>query len=252
MPLVRSDGVPTQHMRALAYWMAAPGLDGTTSIQVCGLEWVAHVTCRRQLMAELVPHREPATASTPTTTSSTAWSPSESEAVASSKKNALLIDHLAEWIDEQIDGRCGASRRCARGHPVAGTRSRRRSRSATSSCTPATKPVDFEPEKLLREEQEPRLGPGAGPGRTTATAPAPRRRARRGPRLPLRRRPVGDVPAPPGPRARAARRRARWPATPPTSRAGTSRRSARRTSQRGDPGDARRRAPAGSAWRRAR
>ena len=29
MPLLRADGLPTQHMRALAYWMAAPGLEGT-------------------------------------------------------------------------------------------------------------------------------------------------------------------------------------------------------------------------------
>ena len=28
IPLVRADGLPTQHMRALAYWMAAPELDG--------------------------------------------------------------------------------------------------------------------------------------------------------------------------------------------------------------------------------
>ena len=27
-PLVRGDGLPTQHMRALAYWMAAPGTRG--------------------------------------------------------------------------------------------------------------------------------------------------------------------------------------------------------------------------------
>ena len=47
MPLVRSDGLPTQHMRALAYWSAAPELDDFISLQVCGNEWVAHVTCRR-------------------------------------------------------------------------------------------------------------------------------------------------------------------------------------------------------------
>ena len=50
MPLVRADGLPTQHMRALAYWSAAPELDDFTSLQVCGTEWVAHVTCRRQLL----------------------------------------------------------------------------------------------------------------------------------------------------------------------------------------------------------
>ena len=50
MPLVRSDGLPTQHMRALAYWAAADELDDVVSMQVCGNEWVAHVTCRRQLI----------------------------------------------------------------------------------------------------------------------------------------------------------------------------------------------------------
>ena len=52
-PLVRPDGVTTQHMRALAYWMAAPELDDVISMQVCGTEWVAHVTCRRKLIDEL-------------------------------------------------------------------------------------------------------------------------------------------------------------------------------------------------------
>ena len=53
MPLVRSDGLPTQHMRALAYWAAAPELDDFISLQVCGNEWVAHVTCRRKLIDAL-------------------------------------------------------------------------------------------------------------------------------------------------------------------------------------------------------
>jgi hypothetical protein len=35
--------------------MAAPELAGTTSMQVCGTEWVSHVTCRRKLMDELLP-----------------------------------------------------------------------------------------------------------------------------------------------------------------------------------------------------
>lgn len=53
-PLVRADGLPTQHMRALAYWMAAPELAHMISMQVCGTEWVSHVTCRRKLMDELM------------------------------------------------------------------------------------------------------------------------------------------------------------------------------------------------------
>jgi len=51
---VRADGLPTQHMRALAYWMAAPELGDVISMQVCGTEWVSHVTCRRKLMNELL------------------------------------------------------------------------------------------------------------------------------------------------------------------------------------------------------
>jgi arginyl-tRNA synthetase len=75
----------------------------------------------------------------------------QSESVSSSKKNALLIDELAEWIDaamELEEERVGVRRR----HPAA------------EAIVPQvalgyflmhtnTKPLDFEPEKLLREEQ---------------------------------------------------------------------------------------------------
>jgi len=75
----------------------------------------------------------------------------QSESVSSSKKNALLIDELAEWIDsamEAEEGRAGVRER----HPAA------------EAIVPQvalgyflmhtnTKPLDFEPEKLLREEQ---------------------------------------------------------------------------------------------------
>jgi arginyl-tRNA synthetase len=153
MPLVRSDGVPTQHMRALAYWMAAPGLDGTTSVQVCGLEWVSHVTCRRQLMAEL--------AHTDNGQEGNGFHPyhdifhgmvaKEQQAVKSSKKEALLIDHLIEWIDEQVDG--DPERAAVRaGHP--------RPEEIPAQVAlgyfllhPATKRVNFEPEKLLVDDK---------------------------------------------------------------------------------------------------
>jgi arginyl-tRNA synthetase len=55
MPLLRADGQTTQHMRAVSYWMGAPGLEGVTTLQVCGTEWVSHATCIRQLMGELTP-----------------------------------------------------------------------------------------------------------------------------------------------------------------------------------------------------
>jgi arginyl-tRNA synthetase len=151
MPLLRADGLPTQHMRALAYWMAAPGLEGTTSIQVCGLEWVAHVNCRRQLMDEMMAKGAGADINHPAHDVFHGMVSKESESVSSSKKNALLIDELAEWIDSAMDAeeeRAGVRRR----HPAA------------EAIVPQvalgyflmhanTKPLDFEPEKLLRAEQ---------------------------------------------------------------------------------------------------
>src|SRR3954451_14465856 len=75
----------------------------------------------------------------------------QSESVSSSKKNALLIDELAEWIDTAMDEvAAGGAVGCR--HPGA------------EAIVPQvalgyflmhtnTKPLDFEPEKLLREEQ---------------------------------------------------------------------------------------------------
>jgi arginyl-tRNA synthetase len=150
MPLVRSDGVPTQHMRALAYWLADTGLDGTTSVQVCGQEWFAHVTCRRQLMSELV-HTGEDNGFHPYHDIFHGMVAKEKEKIASSKKDALLIDHLVEWIDEQLDAdeqRAGTRR----GHPSA---DRVPSQVALGFFLlhTATKRVDFSPEKLLREDK---------------------------------------------------------------------------------------------------
>ncbi|HEX7293123.1 MAG TPA: hypothetical protein VF259_01140, partial [Solirubrobacterales bacterium] len=135
-------------MRALAYWMAAPGLDGTTSIQVCGQEWFSHVTCRRQLMAELA-HTKEGNGFHPYHDIFHGMVAKEREAVKSSKKDALLIDHLLEWIDEQIDGE--PERAAVRaGHPEP-------EQLAAEIALgyfllhPATKRVNFEPERLLVE-----------------------------------------------------------------------------------------------------
>ena len=151
MPLLRADGLPTQHMRALAYWMAAPGLEGTTSIQICGAEWAAHVTCRRQLMDLMMEQGAGAGINHPKHDVFHGMVSKEHESVSSSKQNALLIDELAEWIDAALDSgeeRAGVRRR----HPAA------------EAIVPQvalgyflahdnTKPLDFEPEKLLRPEQ---------------------------------------------------------------------------------------------------
>ena len=93
MPLVRSDGLPTQHMRALAYWSAAPKLDDFISLQVCGNEWVSHVTCRRKLIDELgvitaTATAAPRAAARRPTTSSTAWSPATTHSITPARRGA--------------------------------------------------------------------------------------------------------------------------------------------------------------------
>ncbi|HSS04972.1 MAG TPA: hypothetical protein VLK89_07285 [Solirubrobacterales bacterium] len=150
MPLVRSDGVPTQHMRALAYWLADTGLDGTTSVQVCGQEWFAHVTCRRQLMAELV-HAGEGNGFHPYHDIFHGMVAREREKIASSKKDALLIDHLVEWIDEQLEAE--PQRAAVRGGHPSPDRVASQVALGFFLLHTATKRVDFEPEKLLADDR---------------------------------------------------------------------------------------------------
>ncbi len=150
MPLVRSDGVPTQHMRALAYWLADTGLDGTTSVQVCGQEWYAHVTCRRQLMTELV-HTENGNGFHPYHDIFHGMVAKEKEKIASSKKDALLIDHLVEWIDEQLEA--DQARAAVRGGSPSPDRVASQVALGFFLLHTATKRVDFSPEKLLHDDK---------------------------------------------------------------------------------------------------
>jgi arginyl-tRNA synthetase len=150
MTLLRADGLPTQHMRALAYWMAAPGLEGTTSIQICGQEWAAHVTCRRQLMDEMMAQGAGAEVNHPKHDVFHGMVSKQSESVSSSKKNALLIDELAEWIDTALEQ--GERAEVRRRHPAAEAIVPQVAL-GFFLAHPNTKPVDFEPQKLFCEEQ---------------------------------------------------------------------------------------------------
>jgi arginyl-tRNA synthetase len=189
LPLVRSDGLSTQHLRAVAYWMTvAPELGETTSVQICGTEWVGHASCINRLMTDfslngngtragnrgwlddeqrphtyvvqnghgqMVPGEGGGVATLarpvhPTHDIFHGMVARQKRAMTSSE-GALLIDELTEWIDEQIDAD-PERRRVRREHPsperVAG-------QVALGYFLPSavTPRVDFEPERLLREDE---------------------------------------------------------------------------------------------------
>lgn len=170
LPLVRADGLPTQHLRSVAYWMGeAPTLGQMTSVQICGTEWVAHASCINQLMSELTPGRN-GNGNGNGSDGSHNGNGSRGERVSvhptrdifhgmvarqkramSSGEGALLIDELIEWIDAQIDAD-PTRRQVRRAHP---SPERIAAQIALGYFLPAavTPRVDFEPEKLLRDEE---------------------------------------------------------------------------------------------------
>jgi arginyl-tRNA synthetase len=99
VPLVRSDGVPTQHMRSFTYCVTGPELEGMASLQVTGAEWTPHVTTMRKLAAVL-----PGKASEfhPNRSIFHGMVAQQKRALSSSA-GAMLIDDLADWIEDEID-----------------------------------------------------------------------------------------------------------------------------------------------------
>lgn len=101
LPLVRADGLTTQHLRAVAYWMSAPEMEHVTTLQVCGTEWVSHAACIRELMSELT---TPGNGGVhPTQDIFHGMVARQKRAITSSAEGALLIDDLIEALDAQID-----------------------------------------------------------------------------------------------------------------------------------------------------
>ena len=148
MPLVRSDGLSTQHMRSLTYAVSAPELEDMTSLQVTGSEWVAHVTSIRKLAGELRPDLNGGFH--PSRSIFHGMVSSENRALSSSA-GALLIDDLTDWLDAQIDGD-PERRRVRRGHPHP-------ERVAAQVALgyflphPVTPDMEFDASRLLKDEE---------------------------------------------------------------------------------------------------
>jgi arginyl-tRNA synthetase len=154
LPLVRGDGVPTQHMRALAYWLAAPEMQESTSMQICGIEWGSHVTYRRKLMAQLIASEDQdPELMHPTHTIFHGMVAHQKRALSSSQEGALLIDQLIERIDAQMEAD-PAGRRVRARHPHP-DRIAPQVALGFFLTKPATPEVEFDPDNLLVERGSP-------------------------------------------------------------------------------------------------
>jgi arginyl-tRNA synthetase len=155
MPLVRADGQTTQHMRAVSYWMGAPDLEGVTTLQICGAEWVAHATCIRRLMGELTPSAENENSHPPgrgvhPTHDIFHGMVAEQKRAVSSSEGGLLIDDLIDRLDAQIEAD-PAMREVRRAHPVPERISAQIALGYFLHIQAAAD-VDFDPDQLLSEQ----------------------------------------------------------------------------------------------------
>jgi arginyl-tRNA synthetase len=147
LPLMRADGLSTQHLRSLTYALTAPELEDMTSLQVTGSEWIAHVASIRKLAGELRPGLNGGFH--PNRSIFHGMVSTDQRALTSSA-GAQLIDDLTDWIDARIDGdrEMHAVRRA---HP---NPERLAAHVALGYFLPhpASPDVDFDPERLLAEE----------------------------------------------------------------------------------------------------
>jgi hypothetical protein len=149
--LALGERLPSGHMCALAYWVAAPRLEGATSIWVCGGRWAPEVVRCRQLVGQLM--RDGADAVHPTHEVFHGRVFAGAQMRASAGQSLPLIDELTEWLRAEIEGH-------QRGQEVLmrlGPAERVASQVALGYFLPrALMPrVDLFPEKLLRTRESP-------------------------------------------------------------------------------------------------
>ncbi len=177
-----------------------------TSMQVCGTEWVSHVTCRRKLMDELLPAgtgpgvggggerrtgrrtgggsggRRWASGQAPCTHARHLQRDGLPPEARAGLQRGGAADRRAHRVARRADRR--RSPRAPGGAPrapLARNGSRRRSRSDTSCPIPVAPRIDFDPDKLLREDESLGLGPGRARARHSDVAVARRPRPREDP-----------------------------------------------------------------------
>jgi hypothetical protein len=149
--------MPAAHMSALAYWVAAPGLDGRTSVHVCGDEWAADAASRRELVGRLLADGHPLADGDgemhPTHEVLHGAVSVGALGIASGEQSELTIDELCEWLEGEID----ADPRGERPLERFGSTARVAAQVALgySLVHPARERVNLFAEKLLRARESP-------------------------------------------------------------------------------------------------
>ncbi len=165
--------LPAAYLSAVAYWLAAPQLEGTVSIHVCGAERVSHAALARQLASRL--RAERGGEAHPTHEVLCGEVSAGSLALASGEQGPLAIDELAAWLDAEIEDDPRGEQVLAR----LGTAERVAAQVALGYFLPhqAKQRVDLFAEKLLRARESPgwdlaRARACAGRARAPAGKPA--------------------------------------------------------------------------------
>ena len=96
--LVRPNGLPTQHLRCMALWIATErDIRDSTTLQLCGDEWGPHVRCTEPLLARLMHD----TAPHPSHHLLHGLVTVDDEKVASSAGTPLTVDAMLDWLDAE-------------------------------------------------------------------------------------------------------------------------------------------------------
>jgi arginyl-tRNA synthetase len=148
LSLVRSDGVPTQHMRTIVYWLLAHGeLHESQMIRVCGEEWRPHTLSTQNLLSSVL--RGDSEVDRVATIVFHRMVTMGDDVVKSRNGAGLLIDDWLAQIESQVD----SAMRAPGAMPQLATLSPANVAALVALgfflTRPATATVDFRPDGLL-------------------------------------------------------------------------------------------------------